>query len=372
MEIKQVDQCYVRAISKLNNYFSPKRNRFYERRLFRKVRQEDGEKFEQFVLRLRTQAARCEFQQGWLEESLIDQIVEGCSSIRLRNKILSQCKTLDEIVILGSSLESVEMQSKSFQSNFTNNKDYMEVSRIIDKRRNTKQQPQSSTSKMKCFKCNSFKHLANDVSCPARNQQCNICRRKGHYAVVCRSSSKDDTGKYNNSNTKRIRAIKNTDNYEYDPALVKKPRNNDDEYIFHMGSDEHLEFEIGGVNLEMIVDSGARANVVSERDWKTLKNQRIKIDNQFLGGDKTLKAYGSDTPLQIIGTFDTIIKAGRKATGARFYVVLGGEQSLLGRKTATDLGVLKIEIPVNEILVDQIGIFPKLKGNCKPCIYHDI
>lgn len=138
-------------------------------------------------------------------------------------------------------------------------------------------------------------------------------------------------------------------------------------YIFHLGSDELLDFHIGGVNLKMIVDSGARANVISEHDWILLKNQRIRIDNQFQGGDKTLKAYGSEKPLHIIGTFDTSIKAGEKVTGARFYVVLGGEQSLLGRKTAMELGVLKIGIQVNEISEKHTDVFPKLKGNLTFC-----
>lgn len=351
------DDVYEKALQKLDKYFAPKKNRFYERRIFRKICQETNEKFDQFVMRLRTQAGRCEFKNGSVEESLIDQIVEGCSSSLLRKKILSEEKTLDEIVTIGCTLESVAIQSECFQSSL-NQTHQTEILRVNDNK--NMKSSSSKLWKLKCFKCNSNKHLANDISCPAKNQQCNLCKRKGHFAVVCRMQTKNFDSKRTDGSTKRIRTIENEDLQNNEN--VKRVKDSE-EYIFHLGFDGKLPFEIGGVLLEMVVDSGARANVIGEKDWILLKDRKVKILNQFVGSDITLKAYGSNEPLPVKGTFDAIIKVGNKEIKARFYVVTGGETSLLGKFTATDLGVLKISIPLNEISTKQENLFPKIKGN---------
>lgn len=352
---------YNKALQKLDKYFAPKKNRFFERRVFRKICQGIDEKFDQFVMRLRTQAAKCEFKNESLEESLIDQIVEGCSSSLLRKKILSEEKTLDEIVMIGCTLESVAIQSQSFQSSL-NQSHQSEILRVNDNK--NMKSSSSKLWKLKCFKCNSNKHLANDISCPAKNQQCNSCKRKGHFAVVCRMQNKHFDSRRTDGTTKRIRTIENDDE---DKENVKRVKDSE-EYIFHLGIDGKLQFEIGGVLLGMVVDSGARANVIGEKDWIFLKNGKVNIMNQFVGSDKTLKAYGSNEPLPVKGTFDAIIKAGNKEIKARFYVVTGGETSLLGKFTATDLGVLKIGIPLNEVSeTKDENLFPKIKGTIFSC-----
>jgi len=74
------------AIQKLDEYFAPKQNKIYERHIFRLMKQEDGEKFEKFVVRLRNQAEKCKFSDT--NEHIIDQITEKCNTKALRKKIL--------------------------------------------------------------------------------------------------------------------------------------------------------------------------------------------------------------------------------------------------------------------------------------------
>lgn len=61
------------------------------------MKQEEGEKFEKFVLRLRTQAEKCGFKNK--EEHLIDQVTEKCKPVDLRKKIL---EIGDSITLLSS------------------------------------------------------------------------------------------------------------------------------------------------------------------------------------------------------------------------------------------------------------------------------
>ncbi|KAL7297754.1 hypothetical protein TKK_0008789 [Trichogramma kaykai] len=68
-------ELYKTALEKLDEYFTPKPSKVYERHLFRSIKQEADEKFEKFVVRLRHQAAKCKFNK--IEDHLIDQIVEN-------------------------------------------------------------------------------------------------------------------------------------------------------------------------------------------------------------------------------------------------------------------------------------------------------
>lgn len=50
------DDVFEIAVKKLDEYFSPKQSRVYERHLFRLMKQEPWEKFEKFLIRLRHQS----------------------------------------------------------------------------------------------------------------------------------------------------------------------------------------------------------------------------------------------------------------------------------------------------------------------------
>ncbi|CAH2089445.1 unnamed protein product [Euphydryas editha] len=98
-------QAFNTVIEKLDEYFLPKQNKIYERHLFRQIKQDEGEKFEKFVVKLRDQARKCKFNSP--DEHIIDQIVEKCFSSELRKKILTlgDTVTLDKIITEANTLE---------------------------------------------------------------------------------------------------------------------------------------------------------------------------------------------------------------------------------------------------------------------------
>ena len=103
-----------------------------------------------------------------------------------------------------------------------------------------------------------------------------------------------------------------------------------------------------GVPVEMIIDSGASANVISQASWEQLKKCHIRCVSQQ--NTKKLYAYGAVSPLEVIGTFTADITMGNKCVSAEVTVVKGQGESLLGSETATELGVLKLNIPVNSVV----------------------
>ncbi|KAJ8913331.1 hypothetical protein NQ315_013302, partial [Exocentrus adspersus] len=108
------------ALQKLDEYFLPKISKIYERHLFRLMEQEENEKFDKFVVRLRDQAEKCKFADT--EGNIIDQITEKCSSKELRQKILSlgDDASLHDIIRQANTLESVSLQMKKFEATGTN------------------------------------------------------------------------------------------------------------------------------------------------------------------------------------------------------------------------------------------------------------
>lgn len=76
------------------------------------------------------------------------------------------------------------------------------------------------------------------------------------------------------------------------------------------------------------------------------------------------KAYGGQS-LPLIGVFTATVKLGNARDSAEFFVVKGNGKILIGRDTATAMGVLKIDIPVNEV---EVGAKSKKLGTIKDIV----
>ncbi|XP_055522466.1 uncharacterized protein K02A2.6-like [Wyeomyia smithii] len=135
--------------------------------------------------------------------------------------------------------------------------------------------------------------------------------------------------------------------------------------------DELLWVKVGGVLLQMLVDSGCKKYIIDNKSWSYLKTNGVNIWNQQNRCDETFLPYGEKaTPLAVLGTFETDVviedvgKTVKKIT--TFYVVKGGQQCLLGRSTATELGVLFIDLSschgVRSVMVEEKRPFPKIKS----------
>lgn len=100
------EKVYKLAIEKLDEYFSPKQSIIYERHVFRLMKQEEGEKFEKFIVRLRNQAGKCNFSDT--NEHIIDQVTEKCRMKELRKKILllkNEEINIDKVISEANALE---------------------------------------------------------------------------------------------------------------------------------------------------------------------------------------------------------------------------------------------------------------------------
>lgn len=386
IEPSEGNDVFKTAIEKLDSYFFPKQNKIYERHVFRQIKQQEGEKFEKFVVRLRQQTEKCKFTSP--EEHLIDQIVEKCSSSDLRKKILTlgDSVTLDKIITEANTLEIVEHQLEGYSygpKNTTNDVNTIKNTNIFTGKNDTKSKYAShkmeeTTNKLtmsKCVRCGYNAHLPKQ-ECPAKRKKCHSCDKIGHFSAVCRirpQKRKIDNKQNDYTTNKRSRVNNEVNSIRLDD-ISKEYRKDDTHYIFNINEDATIKCDVGGVNLELLIDSGCKLNLITDKTWEMLKQENIKVGNQVKGTHKTLFAYGSKTPLNVKGTFETTIKVNGKSEYATVFVIDGGSRDLLGKETAIKLGVLKLGIGINEVTENKKP-FPKFKNvlieipineKCKP------
>lgn len=369
---------YDVAIEALNDHFEPKRMTAYERYLFRQMTQKPSERLSDFALRLRIQAKRCGFSPEHFEEMIVDQITEKCNSEPLRAEILKKDhRSLNEIIALGTTMADTKMKSMQM-SKMGGIANEARIQSVGDRQVRFKPRfPEEKVAMdhgtvMTCFACGFLGHLKDSKWCPARKVQCLKCQDIGHFARKCprysrnhqsrnsglgkrKSDSRNDSpgNEFHGRPAKRIRAVSEEDAKE-------KRMDQEDGYVFYAMGDNEFHFTVGGVTIRMTIDSGADANIISLGTWTQMKEAGVLVTDQGRP-DRVLKAYASDTALKLVGTFKAKITAGSNEADAKFYVVEGDHQCLLGAKTAQELHVLKIGFDIASVNAG-FNTFPKIKG----------
>ncbi|XP_038106874.1 uncharacterized protein K02A2.6-like [Culex quinquefasciatus] len=258
--------------------------------------------------------------------------------------------TLAETVEMGRSLETIAKHRKN------NSVKPVEVNKV--------QKASGSSAKGECYRCGRPGHFANDNTCPAIERKCNRCGLKGHFETRCKTK----TPRKKTRDDNRLRQVKE------DPRLADSDDSDDVEYESEVSDDECVKYvfaaepdcgekvicEVGGVKIEWVVDSGAGVNVINRGTWEHLKKNKVRVKSQTTEVKKSLKAYGGHA-LNVAGVFSTDVATKQKVAEAQIYVVENGTCCLLGRKTATELGILNINTAVWAVqgADERIG---KIKG----------
>lgn len=349
---------YDVAIRKLDEHFEPMRRRNYERHLFRQIAQKEEERFADYVLRLRIQAKRCEFDRydpREIEDRIIEQVVETCRSNELRRQILAKDLALEDIVSLGTTLADVQLQMKELDRTHADPKPPGIVNKVFKRPGLGRQRPSQMsgyTLNRACFACGRKGHLKGDNFCRARNAKCLKCGEIGHFINRCLKR----ISRYEPETVqpKRIRQIGD--------RAENQDKTQANETIFYAMGKNVFDFVVGGVKIPMVIDSGADANVIEEATWKRAQEAGVKITDMSSEVDRKLVAYATERPMKIKFMFCAMVEAGPNSVNAKFYVVEGGQQNLLGDATAKALKVLKIGFDVGAVQATERKVFPKIKG----------
>ncbi|XP_058447782.1 uncharacterized protein LOC131428122 [Malaya genurostris] len=200
---------YDNAIKRLNKFFIGKRNERIELEVFRSLKQGSDESFNEFILKLRAQASRCEFFDRE-EKELLQQVTMGARDERVRDKGLEDVMGLDELTNYAINREILLKQKakiKPFNEDLSpsaiavvnenrprQSKSFTPYGTQASTGYSRRRQFASNQRNRECNRCGANNHR-NEGDCYARNARCNACGRVGHFARKCRNRQP-----YQNSN----------------------------------------------------------------------------------------------------------------------------------------------------------------------------
>ena len=346
------DTSYDKTVNTLKAYFQPQSNVPYERHVFRNLSQDANETVDQFITRLRQQSETCDFgTPGNVNEQLRDQVIEKCSSHHLRRKLLEKGRalTLDQVRNIARAMEESERQARSIEN--------LEVRQNVNKLTVREKSGPTKThtyKKLTCYACGYDGHTFKDPKCPAKGKQCRKCKGYDHFEQVCKS--KPPSRNMSNFRPRGRGSNVRGSNVNY-VHTGETEEENDSMYAFSVWDNDEdcsrLPIDIGGVPVNMIIDSGASCNVVDRNQWEYLKMNSVKCVSTKT--TKRIYPYGSTQPLSCAGTFTAEVTVGgdQKLENVEFVVIEGEGQPLLGRDTALKLGILKLGPVVNSIHTER-------------------
>ena len=185
-----------------------------------------------------------------------------------------------------------------------------------------------------------------------------LLQKPNHLASVCfknpnrdQSSSKSGESEVLNQSTEtetsKVEDVKN---------VYLDVGSSDDEYVFTLGASKRERHDvivkIDGVEIPFMIDSGASCNILDSDTFNHL-SQRVNVT--LTPCSSNVYTYGSDSALQLRGSFYGNVSSGNTCILSKFIVPQGGRSGcLLGRETAQLLGLLQIHT-ANAIQHDDDG-----------------
>ena len=187
----------------------------------------------------------------------------------------------------------------------------------------------------------------------SRKHSCGKCGNRGHMEVCCRTKQdkqgkgRGDSRRRGNFRRKRdgVRKIGEQPEQSYEEG--SNASEEDGYYVFIAldGESNTLPLMIENELVDVIIDSGATCNLMSEQVFDKVSQGKLEL----LNTDRKVYAYASQEPLMLSGKCMLNIGVPHTQTSFKteFFVMLGYADTLLGRSSSEELGVLKVGVSVN-------------------------
>uniref|UniRef100_A0A669BXN3 Gypsy retrotransposon integrase-like protein 1 n=1 Tax=Oreochromis niloticus TaxID=8128 RepID=A0A669BXN3_ORENI len=341
---------YETVKRRLDAHFVARRNIIFERAKFNQRQQETGESVDSFHTALHCLAEHCGY--GTLHDEMVrDRFVVGLKDKRLSEQLQMDPElTLEKALNRARQSELVKKQQEMLNTNFKMDITNSQLNRVHAKRQEgarpkqltpLHKQTTAKTQKEKktqCRRCGDIKGH-NLQQCPAREAACNYCKKKGHFARMCRN--------------KKL--------CEINAATVSENSDTDDEVAF-LGSLSAetkespwvTEINVDKCNTLFKIDTGADVTAVPETFYSQHQLGRLDKPKRVLQGP-------GGTRLKVKGMFTATLSKNNHKTKEDIYVVQGLCTPLLSGHAAV---ALQLVARVNHISLDSIDAvkqeFPKL------------
>ena len=247
------DKIAIKDLIRLfNEYFLPKRNTYHNRGEFFWTKQTENETPEDFWRRLIEIEKECNFENITPEKLLISKFMTAITDRKLRDKLMKEKKP--------EMKKTIEMIKQNTYEK-KNDKNTIPEALISSREKEIKEEPIQRMDKFNfrprkkfdnnrpCRFCNAPNWNPTN-KCPALDQTCNYCRKKGHFARTCRQREN-----YKN----KLRNVTDTENAigeesdESESSIYRIERVN---RIIDRNKYLTTTVKINGTEKEFIIDTG--------------------------------------------------------------------------------------------------------------------
>ena len=338
-ELKRDAKEFDKAMTCLSNHFEVKKKVPLARQKLLASKPNPGETINNFVTRLKRLAEHCNY--GEEEDNQVRDIVIFHS----RNKELKSKFYREENLSLSKLLEIVSTYHNKdamiLVSEDTANRTWEDRGKS-DKGTNRKQ-----TWQGKCWRCAKPGHMAKDCEV-SRKHTCGKCGNRGHMEVCCRTKQ-DKQGKGRGDSRRRGNLGRIRDGVQPEQSNEEGSNASEDNgyYVFIAsdGESNTLSLMIENELVDVIIDSGATCNLMSEQVFDKVSQGKLEL----LKSDRKVYAYASQEPLKLSGKclLNICVPDTQTSFKTEFFVMPRPADTLLGRSSSEELGVLKVGVSVN-------------------------
>ena len=367
------DDTFADALTKIESGIKKQTNQSTARfKLFQQSPQ-GGVAFGGWCYKLKEQADRIAWEGYDAKIAARDAILYQTDDKKLQKKILTEDLSYDDTVKFGLAMEQNAKKVENIRGATETREEIAalkenwrsilpeELVRALDWKDKGKGGARSKTSKTKKCQTCPFPTHNEEGKCPGKNVECFACKQMGHmkFAPIC-SESKSKTEKPKTKSKKvKTRNVKeeSSDDTESNES-VGRVKEEPTEVVRSVENDkkskdeETAEVMIEAVNLQeksedtkvsLLIDSGVKRTLVSEKDWKKMKTMVNQKPIQLKTCHTRFCPFGTNYSLPMLGRVRaTLTSASGATTRTVIYVVKGEKQSLLGLKDGRALGIITI------------------------------
>ena len=373
----RVERCTTNElVHELSLAFTRPRNLTFDRFQFFRALQQSNETLETFYSRLREFGSHAKLEH--LEEDLVKNLfISNMHSSNTQMELLSEVRTPQQVLNYAISRERGQANQQEICRAHSNWNTVTYVRPNKQQNSTTTQKPQKATP---CRKCGNPFSLAHLQICPAKNQQCNICKRIGHYISLCtakkperkisRRQQPTSPDQYTSPQARRVRHVKpeitheesTEESVDAEAALYTKQLHEDWANInlvrpteFHKQSNDNLNKNSDGEfwvetltmqkKLHLLADTGSPRSPINTEKAMELSE---KVPNATIHPYKEFTKYRcfNNNNIQIRGVLNHDIKSGSwSAKQCKVLIADNKTNNIMGRdQLGSQLGLRKTSI----------------------------
>ena len=378
----RIERCTTNElVHELSLTFTRPRNLTFDRFQFFRALQQSNESLETFYSRLRELGSHAKLEH--LEEDLVkDLFISNMQSTNIQMQLLSEVRTAQQILNFAVNRERGLANQQEIQKARSN---WNTVSYVRqNKQRNNIYVQNQNVQNQKitpCRKCGNPFSMAHLQICPAKNTQCNICKKVGHFASRCtvkmperrtpRKPQLTTPGQYATPQTRRVRHVKNENNQgdsteesvDAEAALYIKKLHEDWANInlirpteFNPQKNDQINKNTNGEfwvktttkaeKIQWLADTGSPRSLINTQKAFEMSN---KIDNAVIHpyNEETKYRCFNNNDIAIKGVLHMELKSGSwNDKNRKILVVDNKTNNIMGRDVLAKLGItLKAEKP---------------------------